>query len=698
MQYRKKTSDLIGFFSIAILLGITSCEKKISYPVTEVKTVTDTLHGTVIEDPYRWLEDQNSPETRAWIEAQTALLDSLKREFPGMDKIRRRLLELIKVDVTGIPTEAGGKYFYSARSKDEELYSIYVREGLEGPEKKLVDPRQVDENLTRSVEIQAVSDNGDFLAYNVREAGQDEVIVKIMNVNSGHYLDDIFPKAYYTSLDFTRDNKGCYYGRMEKEGSRIYFHRFGTPFTGDRLIFGEGYDAQKYISASLSEDKKYLMIVVYHGAGGLKTEVWLKDVSKDGPVKPIVTDIEAQFSPVIVDNKMYFLTDWKAPNKRVLAADLAKPAVENWLEIIPEKEFPIENLSPAGGKLFVEYLENVTGHIRIFSPQGELTGEVALPALGSVSGMYGRWAGKEAFYKFSTYTIPETIFRFDVSSGKSFVWSEKKVPFASNDYEVKQVWFTSQDSTRVPMFLVYKKGLKLDGHNPTLLTGYGGFSASMTPYFSVRYAMWLEMGGMLAEVNLRGGSEFGEAWHRAGMLESKQNTFDDFIAAAEWLIDNKYTRASRLALFGGSNGGLLMGAVLTQRPELFKAIVCTYPLLDMLRYHKFLLGPLWVSEYGSADNAEQFEYIYKYSPYHHVKKGVSYPAVLFITGDGDTRVDPMHARKMTAMLQARTGSGNPILLHYETAIGHSGGLAVSKGIEQEIDMQSFLSWQLGLEL
>ena len=693
---RKFSGCLSILLLIFIFFYLTGCEQKTVYPPTETKIVTDTFHGTVVEDAYRWLEEQYSQETRAWIEGQDKLLENFKEKFPGLDNIRNRLLELNMVDVVRLPSEAGGKFFYRARSKDEELYSIYVREGLDGSERKLIDPRELDENLSKSVDIVSLSYDGGILAYNIRQSGEDEVMIKFIDVKTGEHIDDVFPKAYYNGLDIDRDSKGCYYTRMDPDGNRVFYHRFGKPMTEDKMIFGKGYGPEKYISASLSEDKKNLLIVVYHGAGGTKSEIWIKDVVRDSPVKAIVSDINAQFYPSIAGDKLYLLTNWEAPNKRVMVTGLAKPTQKNWRELIPERGFSIESFNPVGGKLFVGYLENVASRVKIFTPDGEDAGEVELPTLGSTSGVYGNWAGNNAFYMFSSYTYPDVIYRYDVKKGTSSLWSERKVPINTDDFKVEQVWFVSKDGTRVPMFLVHREGLKLDGNNPTLLYGYGGFTVNMTPSFSEKFALWVEMGGVLAVPALRGGGEFGENWHRAGMLEQKQNTFDDFYAAAQWLIDNKYTKSSKLAAMGGSNGGLLTGAAITQRPELFKAVVCTYPLLDMLRYHKLMLGPYWIPEYGSADDSEQFEFIYKYSPYHNVKDGALYPAVLFITGDGDTRVDPMHARKMTAILQAKTGANDPVLLHYETEIGHSGGIAVSKGIEQSVDWLGFLCWQLGL--
>jgi prolyl oligopeptidase len=388
-------------------------------------------------------------------------------------------------------------------------------------------------------------------------------------------------------------------------------------------------------------------------------------------------------------------TNWKAPMWRVFAVDLKNPARDRWREIIPETDARLEGIVLAGGKLFADYTRSAVAQLKIFEPSGKPAGEIKLPGLGTVSGFTGRWGSREVFFSFESFAAPFAVYRFDVEKGSREVWARSHVPFDGSAFEVKQVWYESKDKTRIPMFLFHKKGIKLDGSHRTLLTGYGGFDVSETPSFSAEAAVWVERGGIYAQANMRGGGEFGEAWHHAGMLGNKQNVFDDFIAAGEWLVANGYTKPARLAIIGTSNGGLLMGAALTQRPDLFGAVVCRYPLLDMLRFQKFLVAQWWVPEYGSSDDAGQFPYLYAYSPYHHVVPGTKYPAVLFVTGDGDTRVAPLHARKMAARLQAATSSGRPVLLLYDTKSGHSGGRPVGKLIEEQTNELSFLYWQLG---
>ncbi len=666
-------------------------------PETKRKAVTDTLHGNVITDNYRWLEDQESPATREWIEKQNEYTHSFIGDLPGREKMVERLTGLMKTDRIGIPRERGGKYFLSRRAADQEQFIIYMREGLDGEDQVLIDPHPLSEDNSVSVNILDISRDGKFLAYGVREGGADEVTVRLFDVDEREDLEDELPSGLYFGISIAHDNSGFYYSRHNiMTGSRVYFHKMGTPVEKDREIFGEGFGPQAGIGAGITDDGRYLTIVVFHGSAGQKSEIYYRDLKTDGPVTPLVNDIDARFSPNYGEGELFLETNWKAPRGRVLRVDMENPGRENWEEVISETESVIDGFSLAGGKMCVKYLEDVVSKVRIYEPDGEFVREISFPTLGTVSGIMGRWSSEEAFFVFTSFHVPTTIYRYDVKSGKKSVWAKLDVPVDSDKMEVKQVWFESKDGTRVPMFVVHAKGLELDGDNPLLMTGYGGFNASLTPGFRATGVMWTGYGGVFAVPNLRGGGEFGEEWHRAGMFANKQNTFDDFIAAAEWLIDNGYTSSDRLAIMGGSNGGLLVGAAMTQRPGLFKAVVCTYPLLDMLRYHKFLLGRFWVSEYGSADDPDQFKYIYDYSPYHNVEKGEEYPATLFVTGDSDTRVAPLHARKMTAKLQWANASDNPIMLLYDTKAGHSGGTPLSKQIEDTADEMMFVMWQLGM--
>ncbi len=667
-------------------------------PMTQVEMVTDTLHGVAIEDPYRWLEDQNSPQTREWITAQNDYTTGVMQALPGREKVTNRLNELLRVDHIGTPNERNGRYFLQKEGADDDLYIIYMRQGLNGPDEALVDPHPMSEDHSISVNITDISKDGSMLVYSVRRGGVDETSVHCLDVDSRQLLADSLPEALYFGVSITPDKKSLYYSKGTEQGPRVYHHAMGTDFSKDKLIFGEGRGVDEFISASVSEDGRYLLIGLYYGSAGTKNDLYFKDVTKDGPIKTLVNDINAKFSGAAVGDQIFLKTDWKAPNGRIMVADLTKPAPKNWKEVIPTSDLVMENFILAGGKLCVGYLDSVKSKVSVFDADGVYQRDISFPNIGSVGKVRGRWGSNEAFYTFTSFNSPKTIYRYDVASGESSVWVGPNVTVDADNIEIKQVWYTSRDGTKVPMFLTHRKGLKLDGNNPVVLTGYGGFGASLTPYFSSMVLTWIENGGVWAIANLRGGGEFGKPWHEAAKFEKKQNSFDDFIAAAEYLIETGYTQSSKLAIRGGSNGGLLVGAILTQRPELVKAVICTYPLLDMLRYHKFLMGPYWVSEYGSADVAEQFEYIYAYSPYHRVKPGTLYPSVLFITGDADTRVDPNHARKMTALLQASTGSDNPVMLRYEIKAGHSGGRPMSQIVDDASDELCYLFWQLGHDI
>jgi prolyl oligopeptidase len=668
-----------------------------SPPETRKDDVVDTLHAVLVPDPYRWLEEQEGPDTRAWIDAQNKYAHSFLDRLTIRDRIRARLTELMRIDRIGSPIARNGRYFFSKRRADQDLFVIYMREGAGGKDEVLIDPHVLSEDKSVSVDLYEVSQDGKLLGYGVREGGQDEERIKFFDVDRRVEIADSLPKAVYMGVSLTPDKSGLFYSRYSAEGCRVYYHSMGTDPAGDKQIFGEGYTPDKGISAGVSEDGRYLLAAVWHGSAGQKTEVYCRELAANDSLQTIVNDLDARFEPQIGGDQLFMVTNWDAPKGRVLRVDLKNAGRENWKEIVPEGSSAIEGMSLAGGRLFVNYLENVVSKVKVFEPDGRFVREITFPTLGTAGGMRGQWASDEAFYSFTSFHVPSTIYRYDVKKGSQDVWAKLNVPVDTDELDVKQVWYSSKDGTKIPMFLVYKKGIKLDGNNPTVLTGYGGFNTSMTPYFSSVLVMWAELGAVAAIPNLRGGGEFGEEWHRAGMFGKKQNVFDDFIAAAEWLIDNKYTNSSRLAISGGSNGGLLVGAALVQRPDLFKAVVCTNPLLDMLRYHKFLMGQFWVSEYGSADDPQQFKYLLAYSPYQNVKKGGKYPATLFITGDSDTRVAPLHARKMTAMLQAESGSKEPILLIYDTKLGHSGGRPLGRLIEDETDEMGFVCWQLGIK-
>ena len=664
-------------------------------PPTEVREVVDTLHGVDVPDPYRWLEDQEAPETRAWIDAQNAYTDRVLNALPGRAELRALAASVLERETIGLPYERGGRYFHTRRGADRELAVLYVREGLDGEDRVLIDPHPLSPDHTTSVELRDVSDDGRRVAYAVREGGVDEISIRVRDVDAGEDLDDVLPPARYGQVTLAADGGGLYYERYGDVTPRVMFHAFGDPPADDARLFGEGYERHRIPVTVVSDDGRWMVVHVIEGSSG-PTEIHVKDLERDTPFVTAVADGVSESWAGFAGGELVIVTSLDAPNKRVVLADPADPSFERWREVIPERaDAVIESAVALGGKLAVSYLRDARPRVAIHELDGAHVRDVAFDTLGSVGGGAGRWTSGEAFFTFQTFHVPSTVYRYDVATGERSVWAAPEPPVDPAAYAVTQRWFTSRDGTRAPMFVVHRPGVALDGSNPTLLTGYGGFNNSMTPAFSALATTWLESGGVFALANLRGGGEFGEAWRRAGMLENKQNVFDDFIAAAEHLIAEGYTSSEHLAIRGGSNGGLLVGAVSNQRPDLFGAVVCTYPLLDMVRYHRFLVAGFWVPEYGSSDDAEQFAYLHAYSPYHNVIDGGGYPATLYLSGDGDTRVAPLHARKMTALMQAKNGSDNPILLRYHTRAGHSGGQPVSRQIDELVDTVSFLSWQVG---
>ena len=697
------THSMLRRFGLSVLLSICCRILPVTLaqssapkcpPATAVKVVHDK-YGTVdIADPYRWLEDQESADTRAWIAEQQACTEKALSPLAGRAAIAKRLSELLRTDTLNIPAERGGRYFFTKRLANEDLAKIYVRRGSDAADEVLVDPLPWSKDHSASATIEAISKDGKLLFYGRREGGQDEVTVHVLDVDKKTELPDAFPRADYFSVEVTPDDNSVYYVRTVEGAPRAYYHAMGTNSATDKVIYGENLGKDRILAAGLSDDGRYLFYLVVYGSGSERTDVYLQDLRSGGPVRPVVNDIVALFFPSFGGDTLYLQSNWKAPLSHVFAVNPNDLAREHWKEAIPEKAVRLESVTPAGGKLVAVYTKDASSEVKVFDADGKNEKQLPLPSIGSAYSFSGRWETPELFYSFASYNAAQTIYRYDLAKSQQNIWAQNRVPFDGSQFAIEQVWYESKDKTRVPMFLFHKKGMKQDPSTPVLLTGYGGFDSSETPFYSAFYLYWAESGGMLAMPSLRGGGEYGEAWHRAGMLEKKQNVFDDFEYAAQWLIDNKYTSAARLSIYGVSNGGLLVGAALTQKPELFQAVVCGYPLEDMLRFHKFMDGPYWVPEYGSPENPEQFKYLRAYSPYQNVEKGKRYPAVLFITGDGDTRVAPLHARKMSAILQANTGSDRPILLLYDTKSGHSGGRPVNKIIDEDTDILSFLFWQL----
>ena len=695
MSRRKNTGVVSLLFAILVLSATTSGQAQAPKPpASRVDNFREVLHGVEIIDPYRWLEDQDAPETRDWIDAQNKYTHSLLDALPARPMIQKRLSELLRVDIVTPPLEQGGRYFLSKKRAEDDLFILYVRQGLNGKDEVLIDPHTLSADHTTDIGLLDASSDGKLIVYSVRRGGQDETELRVMDVNTRKDVDQL-PNALYRGVSIKRDGSGFYYNLQRREtGIRVMYHAIGSDASKDVEVFGKGYGPDKWVGGSVSENGKYMLFGVAHGWA--RDELYIQKLP-DGPIQTIVNDIPAHFDPEFAGDQLVVQTDWQAPNKRIVIVDPNNPARENWREIIPEGRDAIAGFTLAGGKLFVNYLHNVTTQIKIFNLEGKPLGEVSLPGLGS-AGIGGRWESNEAFVSFRSFVTPQTFYRYDVQTGKSELWAQPKVPFKSDEFEVRQVWYTSKDGTKVPMFLVHRKGLQPDGKLPVLLYGYGGFNVSQMPRFSSTAAVWVEQGGVYALANIRGGGEFGEAWHKAGMLDKKQNVFDDFIGAAEWLVKNKYTNPSRLAIQGGSNGGLLVGAALTQRPDLFQAVLCEFPDLDMVGFYRFKNNnPPALLEYGNASVPEQFKYLYAYSPYQKVKPGEKYPAVFLTTGDQDTRVPPLQARKMTARLQAASTSGKPVVLLYDTKAGHAGGRPLSKIIEDVSLELAFLFWQLRMD-
>lgn len=666
---------------------------KVPVPVTQASPVTETIQGVEITDPYRWLEDQESPATRDWIARQNAYTDAMLSQLPDKGRFADRIESLLKTDQMSFPKVVAGRYFFTKRPAGQDLFAIYMRESANGPDILLVDPAPLSAKHTTNVGIDTVSDDGKTMAYYIRQGGADENEVHFFDVDGRREIGVPLAVARYTGVSLTPDGRTTYYGRYTSKEQHIF--RRAVSGGDEAALFGEGYGPDKIVGSGISDDGRYLLIQVAYGSAAKKTELYVKDLTTDGPIRTVVNDLEARSSIDAAGDKLIIQTNWNAPNERVMITDAANPERSNWRELVPEnKNAALQSVSLAGGKMYLRYLENVKPRVVGYSIGGQAQEEIKFDTLGTVSNVVGSWTSPIAFYQFSSFAVPPTIYAYDVTSRATTQFFRQSAPVNSGDFNVEQVWYPSKDGTRIPMFVMYKKGLQRNGSNPTLLTGYGGFVLSSLPNFSPTAVTWAENGGVYALANLRGGGEFGEAWHQAGMRANKQNVFDDFIGAAQYLIDQKYTSPQHLGISGGSNGGLLVTALLTQRPDLVKAVICSYPLIDMIRYHRFLVARFWVPEYGSSEDPEQFKWIYAYSPYQHVVKGKNYPAVLFISGDSDTRVAPLHARKMTAMMQANTGSNNPVMLRYHVSSGHSGGEPLKEQVNNQAESLSFLMSQL----
>jgi prolyl oligopeptidase len=683
-------------------------------PKAKVAPVEDTVQGHTIVDPYRYLENANDPDTKLYVQQELSYTRSVLDPLPGRDKINARLSQLLEIGTVGTPQMGGKYYFHTRRGGNQNQPVLYVRAGVNGAfndeDRVLVDVNKLASDGTVALDWWYASKDGKYVAYGTSQSGSEVSTLHVIETATGKLLPDAIERTRGASIAWKHDDSGFFYTRYPRKGEvpegqevynrHVFYHALGDDPAHDPLIFGEGRDPENWPNVSLSEDGRWLLIDEEQGF--TKTELFLQDLTSKNPPVAITTGKDFLYGAEFFEGRLYITTNEDAPHYRVFVADAAHAQRENWKEIISPTDAVLQGVSVTGGKLLAQYEHNATSELKLFGLEGKKLADVSLPAIGNVFGATGLYNRNEIFFGFQSFTVPPSIYRVDLSDMKSALWAKVEAPsIDSSAYDVQQVWFTSKDGTKVPMFVVSKKGIEKNGKNPTLLTGYGGFNISLTPAFSRSTFLWMEHGGIYAVANLRGGSEFGEDWHRAGMLEKKQNVFDDFIAAGEYLVSQKYTDKDHLAIQGGSNGGLLMGAMITQRPDLFRAVVCQVPLLDMLRYQNFQIAKLWIPEYGSAEDAKQFDWLFAYSPYHHVKAGQEYPAILFMTGDTDTRVDPMHAKKMAALMQAEAKNGasadKPILLRIETKAGHGQGKPVAKQIEESTDMYSFLFWQLGVK-
>ncbi|MEN3939960.1 prolyl oligopeptidase family serine peptidase [Prosthecobacter sp. SYSU 5D2] len=693
------------------LMSATALAQPLTYPETrQDKSVVDTYHGTEVADPFRWLEDDNSEETKAWVKAQNEVTFGYLNKLPKRDELRARLEKLWNYERVGAPFEEGGRWFFNRNSGLQNQSVFYVTESLDAEPRILLDPNTLSKDGTTSLTETAPSPNGKLLVYGLSKAGSDWQEFRVKDIDTGKDREDVLEWIKFSGASWAKDSSGFYYSRYPQpaEGAalteanknqKVYFHKLGTPQSEDRLVYERPDQPDWGLHAYVTDDGHYLTFTVTEGTDP-KKRIFYKDLTEaDGKVIELLNDFDASYG--FIDNVgtvFYFRTDLDAPRYRVIAIDVTQPARENWREILPQTADKLDGVSIVGDQILCEYLKDARSHMRAFDLEGKLIRDIELPGIGTVGGFGGRRRDKTTFYAFTSFTTPGAIYRYDIDSGKSTLYREPKVDFDGSLYETKQVFATSKDGTRVPMFIVHKKGLKLDGNNATLLYGYGGFNISLTPSFSIGRSVWLEMGGVYAMANLRGGGEYGADWHQAGTKLTKQNVFDDFIACAEHLQKEGYTSPKKLAIMGGSNGGLLVGACMTQRPELFGAALPAVGVMDMLRFHNFTIGWAWKSDYGSSENADQFKALYAYSPLHNLKPGTRYPATMVTTADHDDRVVPAHSFKFAARLQeCQANDGPPVLIRIETSAGHGAGTALTKVIEETADEWAFLHEVLGME-
>ena len=682
----------------------------LTYPNTRKADQTDTYHGVEVADPYRWLEDPNSKETQRWVEAQNKVTFGYLNQLPGRKKLNSRLTELWNYERYGTPFKQGNRYFYYKNDGLQNQSVLYTLPTLEADPTVLLDPNRLSEDGTVALGGMAISEDARYLAYGLSTAGSDWTEWKVRDIETGEDTDDLIRWVKFSGAAWTHDHKGFFYSRYDepKEESKLedvnryqklYYHRIGTPQSEDELIYERSDQPDWGFSGGVTDDGQYLIISVWLGTSP-QNLLFYKDLQDPkAEVVELVSEFEAHYSIIDSEGSIFWIqTDSDAPRGKVISVDITKPERSNWKTLIPESEETLESVGTLNNQFVVDYLKDAYTQIKIFDLNGEFVKALDLPGIGSAGGFDGDRTDTETFYSFTSFTVPSRIYRYDFKTGESTLFREPTVPFEPDAYETRQVFYPSKDGTKIPMFITAKKGLKLAGDNPVLLYGYGGFNISLSPSFSVSNLVWLELGGVYAVANLRGGGEYGESWHQAGIKTAKQTVFDDFIGAAEWLISEKYTQAEKLAIAGGSNGGLLVGACITQRPDLFGAALPAVGVMDMLRFNQFTIGWAWESDYGTPQNEEEFKALYAYSPLHNLKTGTQYPPTMITTADHDDRVVPAHSFKFAAALQAAHQGENPVLIRIETKAGHGAGKPTTKQIEEATDKWSFVAHNLEVSL
>lgn len=698
-------TTLITLSLLSLMMACGTKQSKMNYPVTQKVDTVDTYFNTQVPDPYRWLEDDNSDATKAWVIAQNQLTESYLGSIAARSKIQERLTQLWDYPKEGVPVKKAGRYIYSKNDGLQNQSVLYVKD-TQGDERVLIDPNSLSAEGTISLAGTGISKNGQYLAYMLTEAGSDWNKAYVMDIGTGKQLTDELQWLKFSGLSWYKD--GFFYSRYDqpKKGTaltsknefhKIYYHKLGDPQEKDQLIFVDKEHPLRNCSASVTEDEHFLVVSQSESTSG--NIVYIKDLQKNGSFEKLNDNFDAEWGLVGSNgNQLFFLTNYNAPNYHLLSVDASKISLADAKKLLPEQKDVLTNVNYVGGKLFASYLKDAHSQINIFTLEGQDAGTLQLPTLGTCSAIVGNPEDAEAFFAFTSFTFPTVIYRYNVLQNTYVEHFKPKIAFDFDQYETKQVFYKSKDGTDVPMFLVHKKGLRLDGTNPTLLYGYGGFNISLTPSFSVSRLVWLENGGVYAMANLRGGGEYGEAWHKAGTKMQKQHVFDDFIAAAEYLIKEKYTSPKKLAIQGGSNGGLLIGATVNQRPDLFGAAIPQVGVMDMLRYQKFTIGWAWASDYGTSDDSEeQFKYLYAYSPLHTISDKVDYPAIMVMTADHDDRVVPAHSFKYAATLQEKQKDrANPMLIRIQTKAGHGAGRSTATAIEEATDTYAFLFKALGV--